>query len=456
MEQISIGYGAIALPDEALATPSRSHSGIVRLDIALRGSTRDFLDAPAPDPRKRADEFHAWMQARVDFGGFPYAKTLLGNPRPVSTLRLADGREISGLNFSSQDYLNLSTHSCVTEVAIEAIRQFGLHSAGSTALAGNCALSTELEIAIAELVHTEYVSLFPTGWAAGFGAVKALIRPTDHVVIDQLAHNCLLEGAAAATRNVHIQRHLDIEHARRLLTRIRAKDCLNGILLVTEGVFSMNSDSPDIRAMQALAAEYDAVLLVDVAHDLGCMGPGGTGQIGIQGMLGQVDLVMGSFSKSFASNGGFVASNRPAVKEYLRFYASPNTFSNALSPVQVATILKSTRIIQSSEGETRRKALMNAIHALRTALELRGRIVLGSPSPIVPVHVGTDAVARLACGVMAERGLITNLVEYPAVSLNTARLRLQVMSEHSAFDCKLAAEIADASVKHANDTVFGH
>jgi glycine C-acetyltransferase len=148
------------------------------------------------------------------------------------------------------------------------------------------------------------------------------------------------EGASAATRNNYLFRHLDVEHCRDWLRTIRAKDTQNGILVVTEGLFSMNSDTPDLRAMQELCREYEATLVVDVAHDLGCLGEGGRGHIGLQRMLGEVDIVMGSFSKTFASNGGFVACRSRAVKEYLRFYSPPATFSNALSPVQAAVVLK--------------------------------------------------------------------------------------------------------------------
>jgi glycine C-acetyltransferase len=123
------------------------------------------------------------------------------------------------------------------------------------------------------------------------------------VVLDALAHACLQEGANSATANVRLHRHLDIGSARTCLQKIRAKDAENGILVVTESLFSMDSDTPDLRAFQDLCREFEATLLVDVAHDLGSMGQGGRGFIGTQGMTGQIDIVMGSFSKTFASNG---------------------------------------------------------------------------------------------------------------------------------------------------------
>ncbi|HEY1107423.1 MAG TPA: aminotransferase class I/II-fold pyridoxal phosphate-dependent enzyme, partial [Opitutaceae bacterium] len=390
-------------------------------------------------------EFTAWIDARVAHGTFPFSKRLVRAPGPESALKYLDGTVRSGMNFSSQDYLGLAAHPEIARAACEAIGRYGLHSAGSTALAGTMDFADELEAIIAEHLRTPYVTLYPTGWAAGYGVSRGLVRSTDHVVIDALAHNCLQEGAAASTRNVHLFRHLDAEHAREKLANIRAKDPNNGILLITESLFSMDADTPNLAELQALCREFDALLMVDVAHDLGCMGPLGTGHIGLQDMLGKVDIVMGSFSKTFASNGGFVASHRREIREYFRYLSPSNTFSNALSPAQIATISAAFRIVRSAEGDTRRAKLLSAINALRDGLTARGTQVLGAPSPIVPVLIGRDDVARMATKIAGDAGVLANLVEYPAVSRNTARFRMQVMSAHESAACEAAAaKISDA------------
>jgi glycine C-acetyltransferase len=249
--------------------------------------------------------------------------------------------------------------------------------------------------------------------------------------MDMLSHSCLQEGANAATNNVHLFRHLDNEYCRNILTKIRAKDKENGILVVTEGLFSMDSDTPDLAGLQSLCHEFDATLVVDVAHDLGCLGEDGRGHIGIQNMLGKVDIVMGSFSKTFASNGGFVACKSRAVKEYLRFYSAPATFSNALSPVQAATILKAFHIVDSIEGRVQRLALMANVLGLREQLRAAGLDYYGDPSAIVCVKMGTEGLARLVSKRLPELGLIANLVEFPAVPKGAARIRMQVMANHS-------------------------
>jgi len=174
--------------------------------------------------------------------------------------------------------------------------------------------------------------------------------------------------------------------------------------------------------------------MVDVAHDLGCLGSDGRGHIGIQGMLGKVDLVMGSFSKTFGSNGGFVACRKRSVKEYLRYYSSPNTFSNALSPAQAAIVTKCFEIVDSAEGATLRQKLMANIQALRELLHRCDFETYGDPSPIVCVKMGAESLARLVSRRLPAAGLLANLVEFPAVPKGRARFRLQVMANHSIHD----------------------
>jgi 7-keto-8-aminopelargonate synthetase-like enzyme len=183
--------------------------------------------------------------------------------------------------------------------------------------------------------------------------------------------------------------------------------------------------------MQELCREYDATLMVDVAHDLGAMGQSGRGFIGMQGMTGQIDIVMGSFSKTFASNGGFVACNSPAVKQYLKFYGCSATFSNALSPVQAATVTKAFEIVKSGKGEQLRWQLLKRVVQMRDALTAAGLSVIGDPSAIVPVLVGDEALARMVSRRLPELEVIANLVEYPAVAKGNARFRLQMMPSHT-------------------------
>ena len=404
---------------------------------------------------ERASGFYGWQDHLRHRGLWFYSRSLDRQPGPTTDIRSDSGQQFTGINFASQDYLGLAGHVKVNEAAIDALNRFGPHSAGSPVLLGNTTLSLQLEEQISEVLQMPEVVLFPTGWAAGFGAIVGLVRPYDHVVMDKLAHACLQQGAYAATKKIHRTEHLSVSAIRERLQAIRDKDSSNMILVITEGLFSMDADMPDIAAIQEVCRQQDAILMVDIAHDFGAMGPGGTGTLGSQNMLGQVDLVMGSFSKTFASNGGFVAVKSPAIKQYMKFYGGPHVFSNALSPVQCAIVSAALDIMRSPEGNARRDQLVRVAQALRNTLSDRGISCLGVPSPIIPVVVGEERVAAISSKMIAERGVLANMVEFPAVPVGRARFRMQAMATHTIEQAQQAAAIV-ADAVHFAASVLGN
>jgi 7-keto-8-aminopelargonate synthetase-like enzyme len=424
---------------------------IVHLD-PLTGSLREYRDPHGQDLFKRVEDFYTWQNLRRRYGYWPYSKSTDEAPQAICAAKDDAGRGFRGVNFASQDYLSLASHPAIKEAAKEAIDDYGVHSAGSAAFLGNTKYSLALQRCISEFLQLDHTVLYPTGWAAGYGVIRGLIRSDDHVVIDGLAHNCLQDGAIAATRNVYLHGHLNLQSTRRHLKRIRARDKENGILVVTEGLFSMDSDTPDIGAMQDLCREFSATLMVDVAHDFGNIGEDGRGHIGLQQMTGKVDIVMGSFSKTFASNGGFVSCNSPAVKEYLRYFGSSGTFSNALSPIQSAIVLKAFEIVRSEEGRTLRADLMKNVLYLRDQLKAAGLEVVGDPSAIVSVKVGDEGLARLVSQRLPRLGAIANLVEFPAVAKGSARFRLQVMAKHSKDNIDRLLSALQAAIEAAQQS----
>jgi glycine C-acetyltransferase len=414
---------------------------------ALTGSMRDYSHPDGSGLEERVGGFFDWQHLRQQQGLWPYSRPTQESPSTVTAIQDGAGGVVRGVNFANQDYLSLSVHPEIKQAAVEALQRFGVHSAGSSVLLGNTAHAVELERRIAGFLGVSEAILFPTGWAAGYGVIRGLVRPTDTIVMDVLAHACLQEGANAATRNIHRFRHNDVDACRACLEEIRATDTLNGIMVVTESLFSMDSDSPNIAALQELCREFNATLMVDVAHDLGNLGRDGKGVMGAQGMLGRVDLVMGSFSKTFGSNGGFVACRTQAVKEYLRFYSPTCIFSNAMSVAQAAVVLKAFDIIESEEGQRLRDRLMSNILKLRDLLAEEGLQVYGTPSAIVSVKMGSEALARLVSRRLPEAGLIANLVEFPGVAKGQARFRMQVMANHTDQNIHDAV----AALKHAYD-----
>ncbi|WP_051440879.1 7-keto-8-aminopelargonate synthetase-like enzyme (plasmid) [Ensifer sp. WSM1721] len=425
------------------------------MDKVFEGTALDHYDGSRVDLQSRWDAVGEWWNARLAAGLDSFQKITQGRITPIVRGTYRDGTSFSGLNFASQEYLSLASHPEVIDAAISALRQFGCHSAGSAGLMGNTALSILLEKRLAEYLGYHDCVVFPIGWAAGYGAVKTLVRKHDHVVIDMLAHACLQEAAADATQNVHRFPHLSTEGVERRLRSIRAADTTAGILVVTETLFSMDSDTPDVRPLVKLCREYDATLLVDCAHDLGVYGTGGRGILEEQELFGEVDVVVGSFSKTFASTGGFVATNSRGFRFGLRGNCGPSTFTNAMTPVQSAVVLSALDVVQSREGDERRTRVLRNADMLRAGMAEAGFRVIGRASPIVPVMLGDVHLARVMTKFAIGMGGIVNLVEHPAVPTNKCRWRLQVMADHD--ECQIAEfiEIATKARERALREISG-
>lgn len=431
------------LEDKTTGTRSLSQVG------ALSKSVAHFARPSGPNLLSRTEPFMKWLNTRIEADVWPYSRSFSGAPGTTSVVRKETGRPVDGINFASTDYLGLANHPGLIEKAVQALREIGPHTPSSPMLQGNTDMSHRLEEAIADLVGMEHVMLFSTGWGAGFGSISGLVRATDHIVMDNIAHACLQQGALAATQNIRRHEHLDINAVRSHLQEIRSTDTKNGIMVISEGLFSMDSDWPDLMRLQDICHEYEATLFVDVAHDLGSMGPGGTGQIGAQGMLGKIDLVMGAFSKTFGTNGGFLATNSRAVKHYVKTFGGPHIFSTAISPVQTAAALEAIRIVRSAEGEALRANLKLNILLLRCEIAKRGICCMGDPSPIVPVPIGSEKVGRLASAALFNRGVFANLVEFPAVAVGASRFRMQVMATHTVPQIKAGAEAVVEAIEEA-------
>ena len=421
-------------------------------DSVLQTDSNRFARMRGTDLLNRDAPMLRWRQERAGHGVWPYFRSFR---TPLTTHAVAvgeDGRRTEGLNFGCQDYLSLSTHPRVHDAAAKALRDYGPIAAGALGLNGGNPLSTELSDGLVDLLGFEHGLLFPTGWAAGYGTIQSLISKYDHVVLDKLAHNSLRHGADAGTRNVTYFGHLDNSSLRTHLQAIRSADTKNAILVVTEGIFSMDSDAADLRELIRTCREFDAVVMVDVAHDFGATGPDGLGQLGAQGVLDEADLVVGAFSKSFATTGGFLVTRSATVREHVRLYGGPQTFSSALTPVQLGVALEALRIIRSAEGAQRRASVRQVAERIRVGLADRGLHCMGNVvCPVIPVLIGSTRTARLAWRLVGEHGLITNLAEPPAVASNLARFRLQAMADHTAEDADRVVDILDTAIRSAED-----
>lgn len=430
--------------------------------------------ASGPDLTTRFDRYLVWQRQRAERDLWPYFRrfttdmsTLAGvrpdagalggvhvDPGTFARVHADAGTRdhASGLNFASQDYLSLSTHPYVREAAIRAVHDFGTTPAGSAVLGGSTSLNTRLEQSLAATLGMAHIVLFPTGWSAAFGTLYALLNKRDHVVLDDRSHESLRQGAAASGADTRYFAHLDNSAARAQLAAIRAADTANAVLVVTEGLFSMDSDAPRLAELLDICREFGARLLVDVAHDLGCTGPDGGGQLAAQNVT--ADFVIGSFSKALATTGGFFATTSASVHQGVRLFGGPQMFSAGLTPAQVATATAALEVIRSPEGHQRRTAVADIARHTRAGLSERGHHCVGNTlSPIIPVLVGGTAVGRFASGLATRNGLIANLVEPPAVPADGTRFRLAAMADHTRRDVDTAVEILHACITAARDHV---
>jgi len=332
---------------------------------------------------------------------------------PPGEIRLGD-RTI--LMFGSNDYLDLISHPKVKEAAIEAVRRYGSGCSGSRLLNGTLDLHVRLEAELAAFVRKQAAMTFGTGFQTNYAALSGLTEKGDVLVCDHNLHASLVEGALRSTARTVRFRHNDMDHLERCL-----KNCAPAerILIVSESVFSMEGDVADLRGTVRLARQYNARVFVDEAHGIGVFGPTGAGVAEEQGVLDEVDVVMGTFSKSLASVGGFIASSQEVI-EYLKHTTRGFVFSAALPPASVAAVLAALRVMR--EEPERQQRLHRTAARLRSELRARGFWVFEGQTPIVPVVVPNELDLFRVCRGLLEEGIYVNPVLKPAASQNLVRI----------------------------------
>lgn len=391
----------------------------------LEGSALHFVQYAGTDFRTRYQAFDAWITNRRDHEVFPFG--LSWKPKALQG-------QSNLINFGSHDYLGLSHHPAVINAAKEAVELYGIHNASSQALTGRTELNDLVEQRLSRILGTETCVLFPTGWMAGFGVLSGLANARDTIVLDKLAHNCLQCGAQAATQNILKFRHNDMKHLEQLLKSCREKDQANGLFVVTETHYSMNSDGPDMVELFRIIDQYNAILIIDVAHDLGANGAYGLGLLENINLKNRENVVvMGAFSKTFASNGGFIAGPM-SMRNQVMFSSPSYVFSSGISTFQCAVILKTLDIAFSEEGDVLRKQLRSLERYANNLLRNLDFEIDGNQSQIIPVVIGMEGEARLMSNIVLKNNLVCNLVEFPAVPKNRAILRLLLKATHTKSD----------------------
>jgi 8-amino-7-oxononanoate synthase len=340
------------------------------------------------------------------------------------------------ITLGSNNYLGLTRHPAVKAGAQAALDDYGTALTGSRFMNGTTPLVLELEREIADWMRTDDALVFTTGYQANVGALSALLGPTDTVICDSGDHASILDGVAMSRAKVRPFRHNKLDKLEQMLERAAGDG--GGVLVVVDGVFSMEGDVGDLPRIVELCKAHGARLMVDEAHGVGTLGARGAGACELWGVEDEVDLRMGTFSKSIASCGGFIAGTS-AVIDFLRIQSRAFMFTAAAVPAATGAALAAVKVIKSAEGpELLSRLLDNAAYLERglTALDFdvvpAGMGPGGTPivTPIVPVMVGDDWEAVLLWKRLYEAGLYTNVSIYPAVPRGGALLRTSVMATH--------------------------
>ncbi|MEK7348668.1 MAG: aminotransferase class I/II-fold pyridoxal phosphate-dependent enzyme [Candidatus Eisenbacteria bacterium] len=325
----------------------------------------------------------------------------------------------------SNNYLGLTKHPKVMAAAEDAISRFGTSNNGSRFLNGTLELHVQLEERLAKFMRKEAALVFSTGYLTNLGSISALSDKGDVVILDKEAHACIVDGARLGYGDVKRFRHNDVKDLERVLSAVSPKA---GKLVVVDGLYSMEGDIAPLQEIVRLCKEFDARLLVDDAHGIGVLGDRGAGACDAAGVEDQVDLVMGTFSKSFASLGGFIAGPS-RVLDYLRHHARAMIFSASVTPASVAAALASLDIIES---EPQLRERLRAIsHKMRSGFRAQGlEVGNGEGTPIVPIFIGDRMKTMQVWRKVLDRGVFVNAIVVPAVQPGRDLLRTSYMATH--------------------------
>jgi 8-amino-7-oxononanoate synthase len=336
----------------------------------------------------------------------------------------------------SNNYLGLTTHPKVREAAIEAVKRFGTSCTGSRFLNGTLAMHEQLEAELAEWVDMEAALVFSTGMQTNLGTISALIGRDDVVILDKDDHASIVDGARLGYGKIERFRHNDMEHLERVLKSIPESA---GRLIVVDGLFSMEGDLAPLPEMTQIAKKHGARLMVDDAHGMGVMG-GGRGTAAHFGVTKDVDLIMSTFSKSFASLGGFIAGDENTI-HYIKHVARSLIFSASIPPANTAAALAALHVMRDEPQHSHR--VIEVADKMRKGFTELGFNIGNSITPVVPIIIGDDDRTFMTWKLLFENGVFVNPVISPAVSPGRQLLRTSYMATHTDTQMDRVLEVFD-------------
>ena len=368
-------------------------------------------------------------------GVYPYFHKLNSGQDVVVDM---EGRRT--IMLGSNNYLGLTNHPRVVEAGIKALEKYGSGCSGSRFLNGTLDIHLKLEHDLAEFLHKEAVVTFSTGFQSNLGIISALVGRNDYVICDKENHASIYDGIKLSYGKMLRYNHNDMEDLERKLAFVPSS---SGILIVTDGVFSMSGDICKLPEIVALAKKYGARVMVDDAHGLGVIGEGGRGTASHFGLEEEVDVYMGTFSKSLASLGGYMAGKKEVV-EFVKHTSRPYIFSASITPCSVATANTALDILKSEPERVKR--LNDIADYMRKRLKEEKVDIIESKTPIIPIYTYDDEKTFVACRMLLERGVYVNPVVSPATPVGQSLLRTSYTANHT-------KEIIDEAVQKIKEVL---
>ena len=355
----------------------------------------------------------------IEAGFYPYFIPLTGNEGTESDYK---GHRL--IMCGSNNYLGLTTHPKVRQAAIDAIHTFGTSCTGSRFLNGTLEMHEQLERELAEWVGKEAALIFSTGMQVNLGVISAIVCRDDIVILDKDDHASIVDGAFLSRGEIKRFRHNDMGDLERILAKL-PKD--KGKMVVVDGLFSMEGDIAPLPEIIPLCKKYGARLMVDDAHSTGVLG-GGRGTAAHFGLTDEVDLIMSTFSKSFASLGGFIAGDEQVI-HYIKHFARSIIFSASIPPSNTAAVLASLDVMRTEPERVER--LLKIADYMRTEYQRLGFNTGHSVTPVIPILIGDDTRTFMTWKMLFESGVFVNAVISPAVAAGRQMLRTSYMATHT-------------------------
>jgi 8-amino-7-oxononanoate synthase len=355
-------------------------------------------------------------------GLYPYFKAIQSG---ADAEVIIDGRRM--IMIGSNNYLGLTQHPKVKEAAKEAISKYGSSCTGSRFLNGTLDLHEQLEARLARFFNRKRCLVFSTGFQTNLGTISTLVSKEDFVLCDRLNHASIIDGCRLSFGETIKYKHNDMEDLQRILSSISSQKDNGGILLVTDGVFSMEGDLADLPGIVRLKKGYSFRIMLDDAHGVGVMGKNGKGTAEHFEVEKEIDIIMGTFSKSFASLGGFIVSDEEVI-DYIKHHARSLIFSASMTPSNVASVLAALDIIEN-EPERRERLWKNTIK-MQNGFRLAGFNIGNTQSPIIPIIIGDLERTFIFWKELFEEGIFVNPIISPAVPPNQCLLRTSYMATH--------------------------